>query len=221
MKRVFQTATVAVAIAGGLAIGFLIRKHRETARVAPDEVVQSGQSASTNRSSLQAAPALDDSPLATELEHQLTISKGVQRWLLWLETVEKAGPPDFPRLAKLARKNPAALRFVSARWAELAPRHLYDTLVAALRSRADFPVQELARTLFDQWPKKDPEAAIAALNEPGEIGPRVAWRDQVAESVIRTDAERGLRLFTEWHIENYGPSMGAISKWAAASPEHA
>src|SRR3954469_24969958 len=150
MKRVFQIATIAIAVGGGLAIGFLVRKHREAARVASDDVVQSGESVSPNRSSLRAVVVADDSPLATRLEQQLAISKGVQRWLLWLESVEQAGPADFPRLAKLARNNPAALRFVSARWAEIAPRHLFDTLVASLKSRADFPTQELARALFDQ-----------------------------------------------------------------------
>ena len=167
------------------------------------------------------APA-DDSPLATKLAQDLTISKGVKTWLLWLEAMEKAGPADFPRLVRLAQSNPAALRFVAARWVEIAPRHLYDTLVAAVRSGSSgFPLREVSQALFDQWPKKDPEAAIAALNEPGDLGPRALWRGQVADSVIRTDAERGLRLMAEWHIENYGPSMSAVTKWATADPQHA
>lgn len=150
------------------------------------------------------------------------ISKGVKTWLLWLEAMEKASPADFPRLVKLAQNNPAALRFVTARWVEIAPRHLFDTLVAAVRSgTGGFPVRDLAQALFDQWPKKDPDAAIGALNEPGDLGMREIWRHQVADSVIRADAERGLRLMAEWHIENYGPSMSAITKWAAANPQHA
>jgi hypothetical protein len=160
--------------------------------------------------------------LATRLGQDLAISKGVKTWLLWLEGMEKAGPADFPRLARLAQRNPAALRFVAARWVELAPRHLYDTLVAAVTGGdSAFPVNELARTLFDQWPKKDPDAAIAAVNEPGNLGLRQLWHQQVADTVIRTDAERGLRLMAEWHIENYGPSMAAINKWASADPQHA
>jgi hypothetical protein len=149
------------------------------------------------------------------------MSSGVTYWLYWLEALEKATPTDFPRLARLAQGKPAAMRFVSARWVEVAPRHLFDTLVAASRNNAGFPIQELARTLFTEWPKRDPEAAIAALNEADSFGMRTQWRWDVAETVIRRDAERGLVLMSEWHIENYGPSMTAVSKWAAADPRHA
>src|SRR6185503_19830053 len=61
----------------------------------------------------------------------------------------------------------------------------------------------------------------AALNEPDDFGTRRQWRWNVAEAVIRQDAERGLGLMAEWHIENYGPSMTAVAKWAAANPQHA
>ena len=76
-------------------------------------------------------PIGDDSPLATRLEKDLALSSGVTRWLYWLEALEKAAPSDFPRLDRLARGNPAVLRLVAERWAEFAPRHLFDTLVAA------------------------------------------------------------------------------------------
>ncbi len=168
--------------------------------------------------------AKDDSPLATKLEHDLAQASGVARWLYWLEALEKAASADFPRLARLARNNPAALQFVATRWAEIAPRHFFDSLVAAAKDGHGLPVRELANVLFDEWPKRDPEAAIAALNEAGDLGMRHAWQMDVATTIIKKDVERGLRLFTEWHIEHYMPfydERGPVPKWAAADPRHA
>jgi hypothetical protein len=201
----------------------MLRKHSENGDIQKNQsTAQQASSNSTREKASGPRTVADDSPLATKLGQDLSMSKGVKAWLLWLEAMEKARPADFPPLARLARNNPAALRFVTARWVEIAPRHLFDTLVAAVRGgNSAFPANELARALFDQWPKKDPDAAIAALNEPGDLGMRELWRHQAAESVIRTDAERGLRLMAEWDIENYGPSMSAITKWAAANPQHA
>jgi hypothetical protein len=79
----------------------------------------------------------------------------------------------------------------------------------------------LANVLFNEWPKRDLEAAAAALSEPGTIGARMGWRMQVATTVMDNSVERGLQLMFDWHIENYGPRMGALSKWAAANPLHA
>jgi hypothetical protein len=205
----------------GLAIGFKLRsgRHRSEASNPARQASASAPVSATNRPARTAIA--DDSPLVSKLKQDLSISVGVKRWLVWLEALEQAGPSDFPRLARLAQGNPAAMQFLGARWADVAPRHLFDTLAAALRNGGGFPVNELARVLFEQWPRKDPEAAIAALNEPGDLGLRGIWRNSVAETVIRVDAERGLRLLAEWHIENYGPAMGAINKWAAANPQHA
>ena len=149
------------------------------------------------------------------------MSKGVTRWLAWLEAVEKAVPSDFPRLARLAQDNPAALRMVAARWAEVAPRHMYDCLVAASRGPAELPIRELWNILVKEWTKRDPEAVIAALNNPEDFGMRTHWRVDVASAVFGQDVERGLRLMAEWHIENFGPSMSAVAKWAQANPAHA
>jgi len=93
--------------------------------------------------------------------------------------------------------------------------------VAASKEMNSRPLWELARPLFDLWPKNDPEAAIAALNEPGDFGLRGPWRMNVATTILRTDVEQGLRLMAAWHIENYDPGMGDIAKWAAADPRHA
>jgi hypothetical protein len=159
--------------------------------------------------------------LATKLERDLAISSGVTRWLYWLEAIEKAQAADFPRLARLAQGDPAVLRLVASRWAELYPRHFFDTLVAASRGQGRLPVQELANILFREWPKRDPEAAIAALDSGENFGMRARWRVDAAETVIENDPERGLCLLADWHIDRFGPRMTAIAKWAAADPRHA
>src|SRR5262249_48643147 len=125
------------------------------------------------------SPLKDDSPLTTQLERDLAKSSGVTRWLFWLQALEKAAPSDFPRLARLAQDTPVARQFVAARWVEVAPRHFFDSLVAAAKEGRAY-VQPLAHLLFTEWPKRDPEAAIAALNEPTDLGMRHTWQMDVA-----------------------------------------
>ncbi|MBM3834977.1 MAG: hypothetical protein FJ403_17225 [Verrucomicrobia bacterium] len=162
----------------------------------------------------------DDSPLATQLERDLSMSSGVTRWLYWLEAIEKAKPADFPRLARLSQGNPTATRFLALRWVELDAGHLFDTLFASPREVAGLPFNELASALFEAWPKRDPDAAIAALGGTDSAAAR-NWRMRVATVMVEKDVERGLRLMSEWHIENYGPRMTAVAQWAPGNPQHA
>jgi hypothetical protein len=80
---------------------------------------------------------------------------------------------------------------------------------------------ELSNSLFNEWPKRDPDAAIAALSGSDDFAMRGSWRHSAAAAVIEKDAERGLLLFSEWHIENFGPFMNGVRKWAAIDPRHA
>src|SRR5258708_5758517 len=210
MKIFLNSLVILAAAAIGLAAGLALRPKplsRASASVVVASTTQDLPHPFRARRSSEtlALSTNDDSPLTTKLEHDLARSSGVTRWLYWFEAIEKSAPADFPRLARLAQKNPAALQFVAARWAEIAPRHLFDFLVAAAKDGRGLPAQELARVLFNEWPKHDQEAAIAALNEPGDLGTRRTWQMAVATAVINKDVERGLRLFAEWHIENYMP----------------
>ena len=230
MKLVVNSVVILAAAALGLTAGLALRAKRIAGAPKPG-VGESVALAAPQRNSLRGSvesPKFrrkDDSPLATQLERDLAKCTGVTRWLHWLEAIEKAAPADFPRLARLAQNNPAALQFVAARWAEIAPRHLYDSLVAGAAAKDPRSlVQPLARVLFQEWPKRDPEAAIAALSEPGNVGMRQAWQMAVATTIIQNDIERGLRLFAEWHIQDYMPfydERGPVPKWAAADPRHA
>jgi hypothetical protein len=149
------------------------------------------------------------------------MSTGVTRWLYWLEAIERATPADFPRLARLAKGNPTATRMLAERWAQLAPRHMFDALVAEWKNRGGWASRELADVLLQEWLKRDPNAVIAALNETNGFALRGAWRHEVAARVIEHDAELGLRLYCEWDLENAEARMSALAAWAAADPRHA
>ena len=223
-KVVLHIVVIAVAAGIGLTVGFVFRGKPGSAE-APGTFLASRNlnEAKSSRSSSQGSRVglNDDSPLATQLEQDISMSSGVTRWLYWLEALEKAQPADFPRLIRLAQGNSTAMRFVTARWVEAAPRHLFDTLVAASSRGDNLPVSDLGYHLFQEWPKRDPDAAIAALNGTNNFGMRQSWRITAAATIFDADVERGLRVFNEWNIGNFGPRMNNVSKWAAADPRHA
>lgn len=225
MKIVFGSLIIVFAAALGLGLGFLLRGKPKAGDAAPAAMsVVSTQSATKagNRSRPQLHAATNDaSPLATTLQRDLSMSSGVTRWLYWLDALEKATPQDFPRLVRLAQGNSTALRFVAARWVEVDPKHMFDTIVAASSSNNGFPVNELAQILFEEWPKRDPKAVIAALNSAEQFRGSSGWQMQVAGAIFSNDVELGLRLMNEWHVDHYIPSMKGVSKWAAADPRHA
>jgi hypothetical protein len=223
MKILINSFAILVAAAIGLGVGFLLRgkpKHNELI-VAESE----GHPIAKRLGALrrQPAPRIDDSPLATKLARDLSMSSGVTRWLYWLEALDKAQPADFPRLVRLAQTNDTALRFVTARWVEVAPRHMFDTIVASYKNPQGLPVDQLANTLFSEWPKRDPDGAIAALNEAGDSGMGRHWRFDVAYAMVDKDIERSLRLMSEWSTDiGFGTSgLKAVAKWAQADPRHA
>lgn len=228
MKILIHTLIIVGAAATGLAVGFAFRGKRESVSsvvVSKHAVVTKNSVSSTNQSHFSRKAefirAHDDSPLATKLERDLSMSSGVTRWLYWLEALDKAALSDFPRLAHLAQGNSIALKLLAARWVDIAPRHLFDTLLAAGKEARGFPVRELTSVLFEEWPKRDPDAVIAALNETNSFAHREMWRARVADTILEKDVERGLSLASEWHIDHYGPRMAAVQKWAAADPRHA
>ena len=229
MKKIAANSLVLLVAAGlGLVLGVVLRGKsvRDAGAESQVDVVSSkdsqGKSARNSKQRTQVR-VNDDSPLTTKLARDISMSSGVIRWLYWLEAMEQASTSDYLRLLQLAEGNPAAIRLVSQRWIALYPRHAFDTLVEATRNGRPLTkgMRELSRSLFRDWPKSDPEAAIAALSGPEDFAMRDSWRHDVASTVIRNDAERGLRLFHDWSIENFGPYMDGVTKWAAANPQHA
>jgi hypothetical protein len=230
MRILVHSVVIIVGAALGLAVGFAWRGKQAS-------LDQAGAPTAGRYGSLYGKPGKpakagtpksdrlnDDSPLATKLEHDLSMSSGVTRWLHWVNALEKAAPGDFPRLFQLARDNPVARRFVAARWAEVAPRHMFGLLVAASKGGNSLPVNELANILFTEWPKRDPDGAIDALSKGSDFALRPHWRFEVAYAMVDQDIERALRLMADWHADDigFGPSgIAAVSKWARKDPRHA
>src|SRR5438477_2228402 len=157
MKILFKSLLMIVAAGGGLALGFALRGKTVShtggspaAKATPATVSEVRPSRASN----PPAPVLsnDDSPLATKLERDLSMSSGVTRWLYWLEALEKAVPGDFPRLLRIARGNAAATRLVSERWIELYPRHVFDAIFGSWEKGDVLGARDLAYQLFEQWP---------------------------------------------------------------------
>jgi hypothetical protein len=224
MKTAFNCIILVGAVGIGLAAGFALRRHaagRIDAGNADSAVATDASGRDGGPATRRAHAVKDDSPLATKLEHDLAMTSGVARWLCFLDALEKAGPNDFPRLMKLAAKDPAMLQLVAARWGSVAPHALYDYLATNFEKDFDRNLRDVAGNFICDWTKRDPDAAIAAMNEPGHVGMRDIWRHDVAATVVNNDAERGLKLFYDWHLESFGPRMNAINKWAAADPRHA
>src|SRR3989442_1026615 len=99
--KVLLNSIVIVAGAGlGLLIGFAWH-GKALAKTSEQKMaeVRSQKSEFRTNSLLSRTPLhnSDDSPLATRLERDLSMSSGVTRWLYWLEALEQAGPADFPR----------------------------------------------------------------------------------------------------------------------------
>jgi hypothetical protein len=149
------------------------------------------------------------------------MSSGVTRWLYWWDAVEKAVPSDFPRLARIAEGDSAAMRLVAERWVELAPREFFNTLVSTSKTGNKF-TSEWGAILLEEWTKRDSNALVAALNESEDFSKRKQWRQQVAKSFLDKEPERGLQLMSDWRLSDVQFSNAdGIRSWAAANPQRA
>jgi hypothetical protein len=224
MKPLFTPLLIIGAAALGLTAGLILQKQTESTAAQGSTRAESSFKPQMSESRLPAAShprPVDDSPLATQLAIDLSMSEGVTRWLYWFEALEKAVPADFPRLASLAKEHPAATRLLAARWIELDPRHLFHTISAAMPDGRDSLAPELPRLLFEEWTTRDPQAVIAALSDPEQKHMRMQWGPFVADRIMRTEVELGLRLLSEWNIASFLPRMDGVARWAAADPAHA
>lgn len=226
MKNVLQIMIVLAAGVVGLLAGMALRPSVQSqirsSSISPPESRDTTSASSPDRGFFSAPGAASRRlSLASKLKRSLSLSKGVERWLRWWEALDQATADDMPALVRLAKGRPEVLRLIAARWARIDPSHMFETVMANGPGPLDATQKSLLEHLLKDWTRRDPEAVIVALNEhPGIVngGP---WAWTVAGTVIKSDPERGLRLFSEWNIVSYGPSMNKIRSWAKADPRHA
>ncbi len=210
----------------GLSAGFACRWWQRggeiDGRLTPPATATRGIAALNPGASTSTARKL--SPLAAKLESQLTVSTGVMRWLEWMDALEHATLADFPSLARMAKGNPVAVKMIAAQWIATDPSHLFETLVVAagdMESSRALPLFDLAQQLAEDWTKRDPAAAIAALSRDAFPGPLRDMRYSAVNLLMKEDPETALKTMAAWHIENYSTDTEGIGKWAAADPRHA
>src|SRR5262245_61798892 len=137
MKVIVNLVIIILAAAAGLVSGFVW--HGRNASTGSPEMPTTGSVAAVSRTSKFSArnrPAtmtFPDSPLATQLARDLSMSSGVTRWLLWMEAVEKASLVDLPRLAQLAAGDSTQMRLLAARWVEMNPQHLFEYIMSTAK----------------------------------------------------------------------------------------
>jgi hypothetical protein len=218
---------ILVAAVAGLGSGFAsrwIQKGGSPAGSSTARVSSLAASTGTNADTNNSVIGHRHSPLTAALEQQLSVSSGVTRWLEWMAALENAKITDFPHMARMARNDSVALRMIAARWIELNPNHLFETLLETANEKDDaqgFPRYELSRQLFEDWTARDPAGAVAALSRADFPGNLRDMRYTVLNSIMKKDPEMGIQTMSAWHIENYGADPSGIAKWAAANPRHA
>ena len=98
MKGKRPILVLLISVVLGLAVGSLFRKARQALH---NPI--SGLEASTGMgSNKQVRPTVQLS-FIQQLEKKLANAKGVTRWLLWVEAVEKAPLEQFPEMVELAK----------------------------------------------------------------------------------------------------------------------
>ena len=214
MSRKSLTTGIAAAIA--LGAGFVAGNLR-----APN-----GGGEKTQPLAKDAAISPEDSSANEPLALAVKSEVGAKRWLLLVAAAEKATAKEMPGIIRAAGDDDAATRMLAARWAELDPKHMFATLYAEFLLPEESPAAlpnryALTDVLFAEWAKADPEAAIKSLTDVPDFSGRANMRYSVANQLMKSDVENGLRVMSEWKIDNYLPDMKSVAAWAARDPHHA
>lgn len=201
----------------GLGGGYLLRaKTQESPSV---EGTTSDQSRRSAGSLSEGIPGRAQGYTA-EVEDRVKRSQGAHLWLHWMSGIENADLEELAGLARSARENSGVLRLIAYRWAELDPEHLLETIrresaqVDGRSGKSLFPARQLARYLFEEWPKKDREAAISALEDSESLVGLNSIRHSVLNEVFKSDPKRGLQLMSAWSINHFGPDTRGVGEWA-------
>jgi len=226
--------TLSLCIAGAVAgsgLGWILRgatPHQSSAKNSQPVTDNDGAPVVSKNSRGPAAKNAANGSAVDELGAELARHTGAMRWLYILGAADKATAADMPRLLRAIGNDQIALRMLAVRWAELDPRHMFDSLCAdaakfaAGATGVDLSAEyQVRHILFEEWAKKDREAAIAALQDRRALPGVESLRYTLTNTIMKADPARGLRLMTEWSITGYIPDMSGIAKWADQDPRGA
>ena len=209
--------------AAGSGLGWLLRGEAKAA--SPSSAAAAGPAPVSISNPASRTHALS---AAREAKHSASLAqqKGAMRWLYLLGAAETATAAEMPALVRAAKDYPGALRMLAARWAELDPRHMFDTLrgdYARLRGGVGDLSQDyrLTTALFEEWAKKDAAAAIAALSDQSALPGMQNLQFTLLNTMMKTDVVQGLKLLRQWNITNYTPDLKAVGPWVQKNPRAA
>jgi hypothetical protein len=212
--------------AAGTGLGWLLRGAPARAAESVNSSAASQEESEASARTRNAGTANDAKDSSSDdLAAELARQKGAMRWLYLLGAAEKATAADMPAMLRAAKDLPGATRMLAVRWAELDPQHMFRTLCADYaRHKTGGALAEdynLRGILFETWAKTDPEAAIAALQDrtalPGVEGERFS----MANTIMKTDPLRGMKLLNDWNITSFLPDLRNVSAWVANNPRAA
>ena len=188
-------------------------------------VPSSGTSVNATASGLESGKTMGR-PIDPVLAEGLRVETGAKRWLLLLAATEEAKPSDMPGLILAAGKDSAAVRMLGARWAEMDPKHMFQSLYAEYLLPTDAPGSlperwALTDVLLEHWTKLDPAAVRKALNEVPNFSGRDNLRMTVVNHLMKNDVEMGMLAMQEWNIRHYIPDMKKVAEWALKDPARA
>ena len=212
-----------VAFALGAAAAFVQpRPAAETLRATASAPVAA--SSSETEAALPAGVARSRLTLDGPLAEACRTATGARRWLLLMSASERATAEEMRTLMRIVSDDPAALRALAERWAELDPLAMFHALCAEMRVPEGTPgriprLWEFNGVLFEHWTKRDLPGAIRALSEGGSRYEDM--RMTFADCAMKTDVEATLRAMSEWGIRHFIPDMTGVAQWAARDPRHA
>ncbi len=224
-----------LAAALGLGTGWLIHRARVATSVeikgsdpAGQTVPSAAMKQSASGTSLAAAAEAKNAALA----EALATAPRVERWLLLVAAAENAAPDEMPGLLRLCQGDNAALRMVAARWAELAPAHMWQTLqrltvgTQAVPGKPDasglgLSTYDLAQLLLESWSPRDQSAVIAALSAAKDFPGIESLRVNMLQPLMKSDPGTALPLLNEWSVRQYYADPGGITEWAEKDPARA
>lgn len=222
-------SAIPLCIAGALAgsgIGWLLRGTSRPADAAIS--VSAGPASGPSGPSAAVPPPPHGKPLTNSPPGPTAFSAvretgGPLRWLVLLGEADEADAARMPALIKAAAGEWEIVSLLAQRWAELDPQHMFKTLRAdALTNQPSLDRESgLIFTLFGQWAKADPEAAIAALKEPAGLPADGDIRRYVASLIMQSDPARAMKLMIDWKIRNTPLAVSALGKWVDENPRGA